>query len=60
MNTVSLMIWWPTLLRVREAMFGHAKTMMVMSKVISWHKVSVIVNEYVLQRLCLSYILLVN
>jgi len=41
-------------------MFGHAKTMMVMSKVISWHKVSVIVNEYVLQRLCLSYILLVN
>nr|VDC66861.1 unnamed protein product [Brassica rapa] len=38
MSTVSLTIWWLTLLRAKEAMYGHAKTMMVMSKVIFWHK----------------------
>jgi hypothetical protein len=35
MNTVSLMIWSLMLSRVKEVMYGHARTMMVMSRVIS-------------------------
>ena len=39
MNTDSLMIWLLMLLRVKEVMYGHAKTMMEMCRVISWPKV---------------------
>jgi hypothetical protein len=39
MNTDSLMIWLLMLLRVKEVMYGLAKTMMEMCRVISWPKV---------------------
>ncbi|KAJ6402328.1 hypothetical protein OIU84_014423 [Salix udensis] len=39
MNTDSSMIWLLMLLRVKEVMYGHAKTMMEMCRVISWPKV---------------------
>ena len=35
MNTVLSMIWLLMLSRVKEVMFGHARTMMVMFRVIS-------------------------
>lgn len=35
MNTASLMIWLPMLLKTKEVMCGHAKTMMVMCRVTS-------------------------
>jgi len=34
MNTVSLMIWWPKLLNLKEALFGLVRTKMGMCRVI--------------------------